>query len=119
MSWIGIDLDGTLAEHYWPDQGPYSHTRIGEPISAMVARIKVWRARGYEMRIFTARVGPQKDGDVVEEARHAIETWCKEHLGFTPQVTATKDYAMYQLWDDRCVRVIQNTGMPCCEREIL
>jgi hypothetical protein len=40
----------------------------------------------------------------------AIDAWCLEHLGRTLEVTAIKDYGMLQLWDDRCVQVIPNTG---------
>jgi hypothetical protein len=29
-------------------------------------------------------------------------------------VTCMKDYGMIQLWDDRAVRVVENTGQPCC-----
>ena len=52
--WIGVDLDGTVALY---DKWVH-HTHIGNPIEAMVKRIKNWRAQGHEVRIFTARVYP-------------------------------------------------------------
>jgi len=50
--WIGVDLDGTLA-YYDEWRGLY---HIGEPIPAMVDRVKRWLAEGRDVRIFTARV---------------------------------------------------------------
>lgn len=36
--WIGVDLDGTLAEYLgWQGMG-----HIGEPIAPMVERVKAW-----------------------------------------------------------------------------
>jgi len=50
--WIGIDLDGTLAE-YGKWQGV---DHIGAPIPLMVARVKRMIAEGINVRIYTARV---------------------------------------------------------------
>jgi hypothetical protein len=114
--WIGVDLDGTLAE-YHPEQGI---GKIGYPIYPMVERINKWLDEGYEVRIFTARVaacGQSNDDGVHDSASFAaeqvelIEDWCRKHLGYTLRVTATKDFLMAELWDDRCVRVITNTGI--------
>lgn len=100
--WIGVDLDGTLA-HYDHWEGV---EHIGRPIPAMLSRIKAWLAAGKEVRIFTARVfGPQG-----VDARPYIEAYCLEHLGVVLPVTCEKDYAMVELWDDRAVQVIPNTG---------
>jgi hypothetical protein len=103
--WIGVDLDGTLA-HY---DGWMGASHVGAPVPRMLARVKRWLEQGREVRIFTARVGPQPNGEDLE-ARVAIDAWCLEHLGRTLEVTAIKDYGMLQLWDDRCVQVIPNTG---------
>ena len=103
--WIGVDFDGTLA-HYESFKGP---GHVGEPVPAMVDRVKAWLAVGWEVRVFTARVShPQQ----AEEARAAIEAWCERHIGQRLAVTCTKDYAMVELWDDRCVQVVPNTGQP-------
>jgi hypothetical protein len=104
--WIGVDLDGTLAhyDHVWRGV-----EHIGAPIPKMVARVQQWIAEGQDVRIFTARVGDRS----VEEraaAEMAIKQWCLKHIGWALPITATKDLRMYQLWDDRCVQVQENTG---------
>ena len=109
--WIGVDLDGTLAKYdSWV--GP---EHIGEPVAAMVVRVQSWIQMGYEVRIFTARVShngtPGRESEA-ETARHAIEKWCRVHIGHDLRVTNQKDYAMLELWDDRCVQVVPNTGEP-------
>lgn len=107
--WIGVDLDGTLAEYDgW--RGP---DRIGAPVPAMVERVKLWLGEGKDVRIFTARIS--SDGTIervmdAERARAAIQQWCIEHLGRVLPITNTKDYGMIELWDDRCVQVEKNTG---------
>lgn len=103
MGWIGVDLDGTLA-HYTGWKGP---DHIGDPIPAMVQRVTAWLAKGQEVRIFTARAG-------VPEQVPYVHEWCLKHLGLVLVVTNVKDFAMIELWDDRCVRVVPNTGVPCC-----
>lgn len=115
--WIGVDLDGTLAF--------YDHWRgvdhIGEPIPAMLERVKKWIAEGKDVRIFTARVDGgevavamgDKNGEAhrdVDLVRHHIQQWSKRHIGKVLPVTNRKDYGMVELWDDRCVQVIPNTG---------
>lgn len=100
--WRGVDLDGTLAVYDgW--QGPY---HIGEPIPLMVERVKKWLAKGEWVKIFTARVC---DGD--PKTRLAIEDWCEKHIGQRLEVTNMKDYGMIEIWDDRAVQVIPNTGI--------
>lgn len=115
--WIGVDLDGTLAKIMdWI--GPES---IGEPIMPMVERVKSWVAEGIEVRIFTARV----DGGVglkamgiplwelytdVDYVKQCIEDWCIKNLGFILPITNQKDMCMLELWDDRAVQLIPDTG---------
>lgn len=99
--WIGVDLDGTLA-HYSGWKG----TEIGEPVPLMLARVRAWLDEGLDVRIFTARVFDDPDGEHLFE----IGLWCKKHLGRVLPVTCTKDYQMIELWDDRAVGVIPNTG---------
>lgn len=110
--WIGVDLDGTLA-HYagWKDG------EVGEPIMPMLNRVKGWLAEGQEVRIFTARVGtyagmsPEVEGMIAKQ-REVIQDWTEKHIGARLPVTCTKDFAMIELWDDRCVQVGMNTGEP-------
>jgi hypothetical protein len=102
--WIGVDLDGTLAEYH----GWVSSDHIGRPIPKMVARVMSWLAEGREVRIMTARVAPTK-GDA-NYCREIILAWLKENLGIILPVTHEKDQFMRELWDDRVVQVIPNTG---------
>lgn len=124
MSWIGVDLDGTLA-HYdgWPKDGS-----IGEPILPMVNRVKGWISEGKEIRIFTARVWPMGTRDQTHaekenaEEKHKtdwreallqndrIQTWLEKHFGHTIPCVCVKDKQMVALYDDRCVQVERNTG---------
>lgn len=100
--WIGVDLDGTLAQY----GGWKGADHIGEPIPAMLERVKGWLSEGVEVRIFTARVSIDEDGSV----ERAIQDWCEQHIGHRLAVTCRKDYAMVELWDDRAIQVIPNTG---------
>jgi len=114
--WIGVDLDGTLAKY-----GSWNGGQIGDPIPLMVERVKQWIAEGVEVRIFTARVGSgggyslesgrSDDNEFASEQRTLIEEWCEKHIGIKLPVTATKDFRMIELWDDRAVQVIVNTGI--------
>lgn len=110
-AWIGVDLDGTLAKYDgW--QGP---DHIGEPIPLMVARVKKWLSDGIEVKIFTARMTQFTDLTTgkpadIEPVRNIIEDWCKKHIGQRLEVTNVKDYGMIELWDDRAVGVVPNTG---------
>jgi hypothetical protein len=106
--WIGVDLDGTLAEYH----GWVSPTHIGAPIPLMVNRVKRWLAEGKEVKIFTARAysGGRIDQDEVNAVIIAIQDWCSAHIDTVLPVTCTKDYGMVQLWDDRAVQVEPNTG---------
>jgi DNA-binding NtrC family response regulator len=99
-SWIGVDLDRTLA-HYDEWRG---EEHIGAPIAPMVERVKAWLAEGREVRIVTARAD-----SAVSVA--AIQSWCLDHIGVALPVTASKDYLMVEIWDDRAVQVEPNTGL--------
>lgn len=100
--WIGVDLDGTLA-YYDEWRG---EDNIGDPIPMMVGRVKDWLAQGKTVKIFTVR---WHNG---EHQIKVIQDWLEEKCGLPRlEVTATKDFAMIELWDDRCVRVEENTGL--------
>lgn len=103
--WIGVDLDGTLA-YYDGWKGP---TVIGDPIPKMLKRVKNWVSSGQDVRIMTARVTPSKDDTLL--SRMAIQKWLEEKCGlFHIPITHAKDHLMLELWDDRCIQVIPNTG---------
>lgn len=102
--WIGVDLDGTLA-HY---DGWKGIEHIGEPISAMLDRVKAWHYAGKTVKIFTARVSCAEP-ERAEVIGH-IFRWLETH-GLPPmEVTCVKDFGMVELWDDRCVQIVMNTG---------
>ena len=108
LGWIGVDLDGTLAAWDGTWRGP---RHIGEPVPAMVDRVRGWIDAGHEVRIVTARVAPVDVAAAdLSAAREAIQAWCLTHLGKQLPITATKDFRMLALYDDRCVRVEINTG---------
>ncbi len=97
--WIGVDLDGTLA-HFDRWRGPDS---IGLPIPSMVKRVEAWIAEGREVRIFTARASEPR-------LIPPVKRWLKLHGLPDLRVTNVKDFQMIELWDDRAVQVIHNTG---------
>lgn len=98
-AWMAVDFDGTLA-HYteWKGVGV-----LGHPIPAMIARVKAWLIEGRRVKILTAR----HDNP---ECVAALELWCLEHLGVVLEVTGVKDRHMFELWDDRAVQIVSNTG---------
>jgi len=65
LIWMGIDLDGTLAEAVWPDPG------IGAPIARNVAKLNAVVSAGYKVVIHTSR--PWSDYEL-------IESWLNHHL---------------------------------------
>ena len=99
--WIGVDLDGTLAEY----QGWKSIAYIGRVIEPMKQRILNWIAEGKTVKIFTARV---QEPDAIPHIKHWLGVNGLPDL----EITNVKDFAMIELWDDRCVSIVQNTGVP-------
>lgn len=98
--WIGVDLDATLA-HY---DGWRGGQHIGAPIEPMIARVRSWIAEGREVRVFTARAS---DPEQVPPVRAWLDGLGLSAVG----ITNVKDFAMVELWDDRCVQVQPNTGI--------
>lgn len=113
-AWIGVDFDGTLA-HY---DGWRGMATVGAPIPAMVERVKAALARGWIVKIVTARVCAGQTDDDLALAHRVLDAWCEEVFGHRLTLTAEKDFKMIELWDDRCVQVITNTGQPAVERAI-
>jgi hypothetical protein len=117
--WIAVDLDGTLA--YIDPHGVYDGS-IGPPVPKMVDRVRMWLKLGYDVRIMTARVNPKNFQHTEPDVKLAVPldvgsqtmeiyNWCREHIGKVLPVTHEKDYQMIELWDDRAVGVIRNTGL--------
>ncbi len=99
-SWIGVDLDGTLAEYH----GWKGEWHIGDPIPLMVERVQKCLADGIEVRIFTARA-------CSPHAVPYVEAWCEDYFGQVLPVTNIKDYDMVALYDDRAYHVVKNEGV--------
>jgi hydroxymethylpyrimidine pyrophosphatase-like HAD family hydrolase len=97
--WIAVDLDGTLAQ-YGGWKGP---DHIGEPVPLMLERVKKWIAEGKEVRIFTARA-------CIPDQIPPVRDWLRNNGLPYLMVTNVKDFAMIELWDDRCIQVRMNTG---------
>lgn len=98
--WIGIDLDGTLAEYH----GWKGIHHIGAPIPAMVKRVKRYLRDGHDVRCFTARV--HNDSHAAMYVRQWLDEQGLHHMG----QTCVKDRDMILLIDDRAVRAQKNTG---------
>lgn len=101
--WIGVDLDSTLAEYHGWNGG-----KIGKAVPKMLERVKKWIADGQEVRIMTARAATKNRSDI--EPIEPIEDWLEENDIGGLEITNEKDYQMIELWDDRCVQIIKNTG---------
>lgn len=106
--YIGVDLDGTLAEYH----SGHGIRSVGKPIPAMVDRVKKWLADGNEVRVVTARVAQTEENprDIAIQ-RQMIEEWCVQHVGQKLKVQCHKDYGLIELWDDRGVGVVANHGI--------
>jgi hypothetical protein len=99
-SWIGVDLDGTLAEYH----GWKGEHHIGLPIQAMADRVVKWHKMGMKIKIFTARATTPGSAMI-------IKNWLETHGLPDLEVTNIKDFQMVELWDDRAVGVEPNTGV--------
>jgi hypothetical protein len=116
QGWIAVDLDGTLAEYH----GWTKWNEFGKPISAMVERIKGWLAEGKDVRIFTARINWDeksvnkcyKTGETFTnvDMKYAIANYTEQHIGQRLRAQCYKDLHCIEIWDDRAVGVVANTG---------
>ena len=98
--WIGVDLDGTLAEAT-PWKGM---THIGPAVPLMLRRVRLWLEKGMRVKILTARAGDP-------EGLAATKAWLTAQGLPELEVTDRKDFGMIELWDDRAIQVVQNTGI--------
>lgn len=103
---IYVDLDGTLAEYHGWNGG-----KIGDPIPKMLARVRKWLAEGQDVVIFTARLCREgKDHEAYTEQRELISAWLRKHGLPQLTMTAVKGFDAVEMWDDRAVQVVPNTG---------
>ncbi len=103
-SWLGVDLDGVLAKNY---AGEFDPLKIGEPIPAMVAKVRAAIEAGMVVKVFTARMADQENAEAI---RKAIGDYTEEHIGTRLDATNEKDPGMVEIWDDKARRVIEDTG---------
>lgn len=97
--WIGVDLDGTLAQYNgWKGDG-----HIGRPVPRMKRRVLRWLNQGKRVKVMTARAADEANVPRIKE-------WLKRHGMEGVEVTAEKDQFMKVLWDDKAVAVEKNTG---------
>lgn len=103
--WIGVDLDGTLAEYAgWSGE-------IGKPVPLMMERVYKWLHQpGLGVKIFTARA--DRPSEIVK-----IRAWMEANNLPDLEITNVKDMFMIELWDDRAIQVIKNTGIAIGVRE--
>ena len=98
--WIGVDLDGTLARaDSWK-----SMSEIGEPVPLMVRRVRAWLDKGLTVKVLTARA-------CAPEGIAATQAWLVAQGLPALEVTDRKDFGMIELWDDRAIQVVHNTGI--------
>ena len=105
---IATDLDGTLAQDI--AHSPYE---IGPPVPEMLERVKQWVEDGEEVWIFTSRLTAPDIN--VPQMRDAIHDWLEEQGLPRLHVTSTKSWRIREIWDDRAVAVVPNTGHPTNE----
>jgi hypothetical protein len=108
---IAVDLDRTLA--YQEPGAPYDHQAIGDPVPEMARRVAAWLEEGMPVVIFTARLwtdGTPERSLQAAQALLAIQRWTLKHFGVVLPVTCVKDPGMLEIWDDRAVQVVPNTG---------
>jgi hypothetical protein len=97
--WIGVDLDGTLATfHRWRGLN-----HIGTPVPVMMTRVRYWLEEGYQVKIVTARAS-------IKEGISPVKAWLEKHGLPDLEVVSGKDFDMIELWDDRAIQVLPNSG---------
>jgi hypothetical protein len=105
--WVGVDLDGTLAEFVITGDNS-----IGKPVQPMVDLVRrIIYEDQIEVKIFTARVSGHPDSEEPRVAAVRIQDWLEKQCGLPRlEVTNVKDFYMVELYDDRAVQVVFNTG---------
>lgn len=101
-SWIGIDLDGTLA--YYETVPGRGLGEIGDPIPMMLEKVKRFINVGHKVKIFTARAAHPEQIPIIKE-------WLKKHGLGDLEITNVKDAGMKVLYDDRAIQVVRNVGI--------
>ena len=66
---------------------------------------KTWVEQGIRVKIVTARASDP-------EGIPPVKSWLKKQGLPDLEVTNEKDFSMIELWDDRAIQVVPNTGRP-------
>jgi len=108
---IAVDFDGTISTYNGQEGVDYEPGKVGNPIPLMIERVKAWLAEGTEVVIFTARVHPSNPREEVESASKALKEFSLKFFGVELEVTHEKHPKFTEMWDDKAVRVIRETGV--------
>jgi hypothetical protein len=105
--WVGVDLDGTLAEEVKVDEN-YALT-IGKPYPKVIAFVKDLIDSGVKVKIFTPRVSEMEPRHAAAEK--AIRKWTKAQFGTPIPSTATRDYLCVTILSVKVKQLVPDTGM--------
>jgi len=94
--YIAVDFDFTLKKDI---------SFNNPPITKMLELVKYWMSLGIKVKIFTAKTTAQIP---------QVKDWLNKYGIGSLEVTNLKIIGMRELWDDRAVTVIPNTGNSCC-----
>ncbi len=99
--WIAVGLEGTLSRA----EG-HPEFVLGEPIQPMISRVHSWLRAGVEVRVLT---------ELADDFMGGIQVryWLDSHGLGDVGITSTLDKDMQQLWDNRAIRTLRNTGIGC------
>jgi hypothetical protein len=100
LIWVGVDLDGTLAEPLWTPDNPTSD--IGDPIPDAILKVNQLVAQGYKVIVHTSR--PWTDYQVIEQ-------WLQHYNIPFKEIQCGKPlYAAYI--DDRAINAEEESWLP-------
>lgn len=100
LLWVGVDLDGTLAEPLWAPENPTSE--IGDPIPVNLLKVDELVAAGYKIIIHTSR--PWTDYQIIEQ-------WLNHYSIPYKEIQCGKPlYAAYI--DDRAIHAEEESWLP-------
>lgn len=103
LIWVGVDLDGTLAEPLWTPDNPTSE--IGDPIPESIDKIQELVSAGYKIIVHTSR--PWTDYQIIEQ-------WLNHyHIPFKEIQCGKPLYAAYI--DDRAIPADAPSWLPDAE----
>jgi len=100
LIWVGVDLDGTLAEPLWTPENPTEE--IGDPIPDAILKVNQLVAQGYKVIVHTSR--PWTDYQMIEQ-------WLQHYNIPYKEIQCGKPlYAAYV--DDRAINAREESWLP-------